>query len=113
MSFLADFIFCLKPRCPACRGSRLFKPWSTTVVERCDNCGAELGAHDIGDGASVFLLFILCFSIIPVAWGVELMFAPPLWLHAVLWTVVGLGMIALMLPATKAYIMLLEYRHRK
>lgn len=113
MSFLTDFIFCLKPRCPVCRGSRLFKPWSTTVEENCLKCGADLGAHDIGDGASVFLLFILCFSIIPVAWWFELLFAPPLWVHAVLWTTVGLGMIALLLPATKAYIILLEYRHRK
>ncbi len=113
MSFINDLIFCLKPRCPLCRGSRLFKPWSLTVVDKCAQCGAKLGGHDIGDGAAVFLLFILCFSIIPLAWGFELLFAPPLWLHAVLWGVVTLGLIGLMLPATKAYIILLEHRHRK
>lgn len=83
------------------------------MVDKCAGCGAPLGNHDIGDGAAVFLLFILCFSIIPVAWGLELWLSPPLWLHAVLWTAVGLGVIALLLPAVKAYIVLLEFRHRK
>jgi uncharacterized protein (DUF983 family) len=113
LSAIDDFIFCLKPRCPLCRKGPLFRPWTTTVVEKCASCGAALGAHDIGDGASVFLLFILCFSIIPFAWGLELLIAPPLWVHAVLWTVVSLALIALLMPAVKAYIIMLEFRHRK
>jgi uncharacterized protein (DUF983 family) len=108
-----DFRFCLKPRCPLCRQGRLFKPWSITVVDKCDHCGENLSAHDIGDGASVFLLFILCFSIIPMAWLLELSFAPPLWAHVIIWGIASFGMIAVLLPATKAYIILLEYRHRR
>ena len=111
MSLYDDIRFCLHPRCPVCRKGRLYRPWTISVVETCADCGAPLGAHDIGDGAAVFVLFILCFTIVPVAWGVELLFSPPLWLHAVLWTVVGLGAIALMLPGVKAYIILLEWRH--
>ena len=113
MSILNDLIFCLKPRCPLCRGSRLFKPWSMTVVDKCAKCHAPLGSHDIGDGAAVLLVFVLGFSIIPMAWAFELWAAPPLWLHVVLWGIVGLGMIALLLPASKAYIIMLEHRHRK
>lgn len=113
MSLSDDLKFCLKPCCPACRGSRLFKPWSITVVDKCGQCGKNLSAHDIGDGASVFLLFILCFSIIPLAWFLELALAPALWVHVVIWGGVSLGMIAVLLPATKAYIILLEYRHRR
>jgi uncharacterized protein (DUF983 family) len=113
MSITSDLIFCMKPRCPVCRGSRLFKPWSLTVVDKCAACGAPLGAHDIGDGGAVFMIFILCFSIIPLAWGFEVLFAPPLWVHVVLWGVVSLGLIGIMLPAVKAYIVMLEFRHRK
>lgn len=113
MSLLTDLKFCLKPCCPVCRGGRLFRPFSITVVDACSACGEKLSAHDVGDGASVFLLFILCFSIIPMAWGVELLIAPPLWAHVVLWGIVGLGMIGVLLPAVKAYIILLEYRHRR
>lgn len=111
-TFLADLRFCLKPRCPVCRQGRLFRPWTITPVDQCDVCHARLGLHDIGDGAAVFLTFILGFTLIPVAWMFELAFAPPLWLHLVLWSVAGLGMIALLLPALKAYIVLLEHRHR-
>lgn len=111
-TLLADLRFCLKPRCPVCRQGRLFQPWTITPVDRCSVCDARLGLHDIGDGAAVFLNFILCFTLIPVAWVFENIFEPPLWVHVVLWGAAGLGIIALMLPALKAYIILLEYRHR-
>ncbi len=111
-SLFEDARFCLKPRCPVCRQGRLFRPWTITPVETCAVCGARLALHDIGDGAAVFMMFILCFSLIPIAWAFEVVFGPPLWLHVVLWGGLGLGMIALMLPAIKSYIILLEHRHR-
>lgn len=113
MAFVDDFKFCLKPRCPVCRQGRLFKPMSVTVMDKCAHCGADLGLHDIGDGAAVFILFILCFSLIPLAWAMELAFAPPLYFHVLFCAVAGLAMIAVMLPATKAYIIMLEWRHLK
>lgn len=111
MSLSEDILFCLKPRCPLCRKGKLYRPWTVSVVEKCDVCDAPLGAHDIGDGAAVFVMFILCFSLVPLAWIFELMVEPPLWVHAVLWTAVGLAVIAALLPATKAYIIMLEWRH--
>ncbi len=75
-------------------------------------CHATLGKHDVGDGASVLLIFLLGFSIIPAAWAFECFAAPPLWVHVVLWGIVALGMIALILPTAKAFIILLDYRHR-
>ncbi len=113
MSLGADLVFCLKPRCPVCKQGRLFKHHSITVVDECSNCNAKLGAHDIGDGASVFLIFFLGFTIIPLAWCFELLVHPPLWVHGVLWLTVMLGVIAVLLPAVKAMIILLEWRHRK
>ncbi len=112
MSLISDIRFALKPRCPVCQRGRLFEPVSVTVVKECADCKTNLGAHDIGDGAAVFLIFFLGFTIIPIAWAFEVMFAPPLWVHPVLWGSVSLGLIALILPAAKAYIILLEYRHR-
>lgn len=109
---VTDLRFCLHPRCPRCREGRLFRPWTITPVAHCAVCDFPLGRHDIGDGAAVFLIFLLCFTVIPAAWVLELAVAPPLWLHVVLWSVVSLGLIALILPALKAYIILLEYRHR-
>lgn len=112
MTVLKDISFCLRPRCPVCRRGRLFRPFSVTAVEACEVCGTKLGSHDVGDAAAVFLIFILGFCIVPSAWMFELAFAPPLWVHVILWGIVALGMIALLLPAAKAFIILLEYRHR-
>lgn len=112
MSLSKDVLFSLKPRCPLCQRGRLFKPWSVSVVDECNVCQAKLGQHDVGDGASVFLIFLLGFLIIPMALLFEYLMAPPLWVHAVLWGCVSFGMIVLILPVVKAYIILLENRRR-
>lgn len=112
MSLLQDVLFSMKPRCPVCRTGRLFKPFSTTVVEHCEHCSTNLGDHDVGDGAAVFLMWMLSLTIIPAAWVLELLAEPPLWLHAVLWGGLALVLTVIFLPAVKAYIILLQYRHR-
>ena len=107
-----DLKFVLNPRCPVCRAAPLFKRHSITVVDTCAKCGAKLGDHDIGDGASVFLIFLFGFLLIPMAWAFERAFHPPLWVHPVLWGSVALGLMAFLLPRIKAYIILLEWRHK-
>jgi uncharacterized protein (DUF983 family) len=67
----------------------------------------------VGDGASVFLIFILGFTVIPAAVLLELHVHPPFWVHLVLWTPASALMLAALMPAVKAYIILLEWRHRK
>lgn len=113
MSLIGDIAFCLKPRCPACRQGRLFKPWSLTMVDKCEHCGEPLGRNDVGDGAAVFVIFLLGLTLVPLAWIFENLVAPPLWVHAVLWGVVALGIMSVLLPAVKAYVILLERRHRR
>ncbi|MDE1153909.1 MAG: DUF983 domain-containing protein [Micavibrio sp.] len=112
MAFLRDLAFCFRPRCPVCRKGRLFQKHSITVVEKCGDCGAALGAHDIGDGAAVFLIFFLGASLIPMALLLDKIAAPPLWVHALVFGFIGMGIVLLLLPAVKAYIMLLDWRHR-
>ena len=43
---------------------------------------------------------------------VEILFAPPLWVHVVLWTPVILGGAILLLRPFKAGLIALQYRHR-
>ena len=95
-----------------CQRGRLFKPWSVSTVDECDVCHTKLGQNDVGDGASVFLIFLLGATIVPLALLFEHFVHPPLWVHGVLWSTVALGVIAVILPTIKAYIILLEYRHR-
>lgn len=113
MTLLNDILFSLNPRCPVCRQGRLFKPWSVMAVDECEVCHEKLGQNDVGDGAAVFMIFLLGFTLVPMALVLEHFVHPPLWVHAIVWGVVGLGAIAVMLPAVKAYVILLEYRYRQ
>jgi len=113
LSLRGDLLLALKARCPVCRKGRLFQKSSLAVVPVCDSCGTALSDCDVGDGASVFLIFFLGFLLVPLAWGAELMFAPPLWVHIAVCGAIGLGITLIGLPAIKAYIVLLEFRHRR
>ena len=83
-----------------------------TVAERCEACGLDLRGHDSGDGPAVFVILILGFIVVGLALWVELAFAPPLWLHALLWGPLILGGALLMLRPLKATLVSLHYKHR-
>lgn len=98
--------------CPRCGRGKLFKGY-LTVAERCDVCGLDLARHDSGDGPAVFLIFILGFVVVPIALWVSMSVEWPLWLHAMIWSAVVLGMTLGMLRPAKAYVVALQYRYRR
>lgn len=83
-----------------------------TVAGACGVCGLNLADHDTGDGPAVFVIFLLGAVIVPLALWVEAAFAPPLWLHAVLWGVAVLGGTLALLRPLKGVLVALHYRHR-
>ena len=98
-------------RCPGCGEGKLYDGL-VSIVPRCQACGLDLHAHDAGDGPIVFVVFLLGAIVVALAVIVEFRFAPPLWVHAVLWTpIVLIGAIALLRPL-KAGFIALHYRHR-
>jgi uncharacterized protein (DUF983 family) len=102
----------LRQCCPRCGGGRLFAGY-LTLVDRCPACGLELARADSGDGPAVFLIFILGFLVVPVALWVAMHSDWPLWVHALVWTAVILGLTLGMLRPAKAYVVGLQYRHRR
>lgn len=98
--------------CPRCGRGRLFDGF-LSVVERCAVCGLALGRNDTGDGPAVFLTFILGGLVVPVALLVAMRWDWPLWLHALVWSVVILGLALGMLRPAKAYVIALQYRHNR
>ncbi len=98
--------------CPRCGRGRLFKGF-LSVVDECEACGLPLGRHDSGDGPAVFLIFILGFLAVPLAIWIELSYVVPMWLPAL---VAGAAVIVLalaLLRPSKAYVLALQYRHRR
>ncbi len=97
-------------RCPRCGKGKLYNGL-LTVAPRCAACGLDLAAQDAGDGPAVFVILILGAVVVGLAILVEIEFAPPMWVHLVLWTPVILGGAILMLRVLKAWLIAMQYRH--
>jgi uncharacterized protein (DUF983 family) len=97
-------------RCPRCGEGRLFTGL-LSVRPSCPACGLDLSAQDAGDGPAVFVILFLGLIVVSLAAVVEIKFAPPLWLHMVLWTPLILGGAILMLRPLKAGLIALQYKH--
>ncbi len=97
-------------RCPRCGRGKIFEGL-LAVTPRCAACGLDLAAQDAGDGPAVFVVLILGALVVFLAIMVELAFAPPLWLHLVLWIPFTLAAAILMLRPLKAGLIALQYRH--
>lgn len=85
------FVAGLRGRCPRCGRGALFDGF-LSITERCTVCGLRFSGHDAGDAPAVGGIFILGFGIVGLAWVLEMLLQPPLWLHAAVWipaTVLG------------------------
>ena len=100
-------------KCPKCRKGSIFKEGLTLDLrDHCTECGLDLSKNDSADGPAVFLIFILGFSIVPLALIADSAFGWPLWLHAVIWTLLIIILTVGSLRPLKAYIIALQYKHR-
>lgn len=101
----------LRARCPRCGRGRLFKGF-LTLAPACEACGLDFGFADAGDGPAVFVIMIAGFLIVGAALIVELSYAPPFWVHLLVWlplaTVVVLGL----LRPLKGWLVAAQFRHK-
>jgi uncharacterized protein (DUF983 family) len=98
-------------RCPRCGRGKLFDGL-LEVRQSCDACGLDLSRCDTGDGAAVGVILVLGAIVVGLAFWVEFHFAPPLWVHAILWPAITLPLAILMMRPAKAALVALQYRHR-
>ncbi|MDZ4736576.1 MAG: DUF983 domain-containing protein [Rhodospirillaceae bacterium] len=98
-------------RCPRCGRGSLFTGL-LKVRERCSACGLDLAWADSADGPAVFVIFIVGALATALALLVEAWFAPPYWLHMVLWPPIILGGSLLLLRPAKGILIALQYRHK-
>jgi len=103
----------LRCLCPRCHEVSIFKsPYSLDLREQCPSCHLDLSKNDSADGPAVFLIFLLGFSVVPLAVLIAMVVEWPLWVHAVVWSVITLGLTIGLLKPLKAYIIALQYKHR-
>ena len=97
--------------CPRCGRGRLFQRY-LKIVDCCPDCGLGFAGHDVGDGPVVPATFILGGIVVGLALATEMVFAPPFWLHAMLWLPLVVGGTLLILPPLKGMAVGLQYRFR-
>lgn len=98
-------------RCPRCGRGRLFQGFLNTRPH-CEACGLDYGFIDSGDGPAVFVILLAGFVVVGAALIVEFKYAPPFWLHAVLWGPLILVTTLLPLRLMKGLMIALQYHHK-
>ncbi|WP_136660366.1 DUF983 domain-containing protein [Nitratireductor sp. XY-223] len=96
--------------CPRCGNGRLFDGY-IKVGRSCPNCGLDYGFADAGDGPAIFVILLIGFLVVGLALWAEVSYAPPLWLHLVLWIPLSLALCLLLLRALKGLLINLQYKN--
>jgi uncharacterized protein (DUF983 family) len=71
-------------RCPVCGVGEVFRGY-LAVVPECRHCHAPLGRVRADDAPPYFTIFIVGHLLLPGVFMVERAYAPPMWLHMVVW----------------------------
>ena len=98
-------------RCPRCGEGRLFSG-VLGIRERCEACGLDLRAVDTGNGPAALVIMVLGAIIVGLAFWVEFRFAPPFWVHAILWPLLTVPAAVAMIRVLKAGLVWSQYRNR-
>ncbi len=98
-------------RCPRCGRGKLFQGF-LDVRPRCEACGLDYGFIDAGDGPAVFVILLAGFVVVGCVLVVEFKYAPPFWVHAMLWGPLILAVTLLPLRPIKGLMIALQYHHK-
>nr|WP_066771429.1 DUF983 domain-containing protein [Croceicoccus mobilis] len=77
---------------------------------RCDDCGLDYSAFNVGDGPAAFLTLIIGTIIVVLAVWLELAAEPPFWLHIVLWVPLTTLLVFGGLRIAKGWLLIAEYK---
>ena len=100
----------LRGYCPRCGKGKLFAGF-LALAPRCEHCGLDFSFADSADGPAFFVMFISGFIVAGSALVVELIYAPPYWVHAALWGPLILITTLVPLRPLKGLMIALQYRH--
>jgi uncharacterized protein (DUF983 family) len=98
-------------RCPSCGGGKLFDGY-LKLAPRCNSCGLDYDFADSGDGPAMFVILVTGFIVVGAALIVEMRYAPPYWLHALLWGSLSILLPLILLRAFKGVLIAFQFRHK-
>ena len=95
--------------CPRC-GSRTLFDGVAQFAPKCRACGLDFAKFNVGDGPAAFLTLIIGALVVGLAVWVEVKFAPPFWVHIVLWVPFTAAAVVWGLRAAKGALLAAEYQ---
>ena len=101
----------LNEACPACGAKTLYSSY-LRVQDACPACGEELMHHRADDAPPYFTIMITGHVIVSLLIMVELAFAPPVWLHLLIWLPLTAILSLVLLPRVKGAIVGLQWAQR-
>ena len=101
----------LMGKCPRCGKGHMFQGF-LKVRPKCEVCGLDLAFADSGDGPAFFVMSIVGIVVVGLALWVEFTYAPPIWLHLVLWSALSVVLSLLLVRPSKGILVALQYHHK-
>jgi uncharacterized protein (DUF983 family) len=96
--------------CPNCGRGHLFRAF-LKVVDHCAACGEALHHQRADDAPAYFVILITGHIVVPLTLAVEVMFAPPYWLHLLIWLPLTLALAIGLLQPVKGAIIGWQWAH--
>lgn len=101
----------LKQLCPACGVGALFRRY-LKVHDTCPNCQEALHHHRADDAPPYITIFLVGHIVVPGILLLEQAYAPPTWVHLVIWIPLLLVLSLLILPRIKGSLVGLQWALR-
>jgi len=93
-------------RCPHCGEGKMFRKY-LKVADTCPVCGEELFHHRADDFPAYIVIVLVGHIVVPLVLMVETEWAPPTWVHMVIWpTIVAVLTLGLLQPVKGAIVAL-------
>lgn len=99
-------------RCPRCGQGQLFSGL-LALRPSCEVCGLSFEGADTGDAFAVPILIVLGALVVGAAFWVDARFAPPLWVHAILWLPITCVLVVAMTRYIKSFFTVQQYHTRR
>jgi len=94
--------------CPRC-GSRTLFDGVVQFAPDCRICGMDFSKFNVGDGPAAFLTLIVGALVVGGAAWLQISFAPPFWVHAMLWVPISSVLVVYGLRIAKSALLYTEY----
>lgn len=97
--------------CPRCGEGQLFRKF-LKVADTCNACGEELHHHRADDMPAYIVMSIVGHIVVGLVLWAEFRYAPPIWVHWILWLPLTLLLTLVLLQPVKGFIVALQWKLR-